>query len=66
MVEIGRRIEVKAEAAERIRQQAIEEAKEVNILKREKAEQDEKVRELENKVQALQLQAQGQQPEEEK
>ena len=45
--------------AERIRLQALEEAKEVNILKREKAEQDEKVKELEEKLQALTLQVTG-------
>ena len=36
--------------AERIRLKALEEAKEVNILKREKADQDEKVIELELKL----------------
>ena len=36
--------------AERIRLKALEEAKEVNILKREKAEQDERVKELEEKI----------------
>ena len=36
--------------AERIRLKALEEAKEVNILKREKAEQDEIVKELELKL----------------
>ena len=59
MTEIQRRIDVKAEVAERFRLQALEEAKEVNILKREKAEQDEKVRELDAKILALQILVDG-------
>ena len=38
MAEVGRRVVVKKEAAERIRLEAIEEAKEINVLKRERAE----------------------------
>ena len=55
MQEVNRRIDVKTEMAERIRLQALEEAKEVNLLKKEKVEQDEKVKELEEKVQTLLL-----------
>ena len=38
MAEVGRRVGVKREVAEKIRLEAIEEAKEINVLKRERAE----------------------------